>query len=160
MTLLRAMDPAYSTDADIIRAFYPTETIKVTAGNRAKLEGRHAVGDVIDPETGEVYLESGETFTEEKLDQHSCHARQGSRRSSRKIKDALILNSLNEDPTNTHEEALLKIYQRLRPGNPPQLEKARSCSRRSSRTPTAIGWARSAASASTASSIRTSTRRR
>src|SRR3954463_16618439 len=25
MTLLRAMDPAYTTDADIIRAFYPTE---------------------------------------------------------------------------------------------------------------------------------------
>src|SRR5437762_71589 len=39
--------------------------------------------------------------------------------------DALILTSLKEDPTNTHEEALLKIYQRLRPGNPPQLEKAR-----------------------------------
>src|SRR5436190_1680112 len=39
--------------------------------------------------------------------------------------DQLILTSLNEDPTNTHEEALLKIYQRLRPGNPPQLEKDR-----------------------------------
>ena len=26
---------------------------------------------------------------------------------------------------DTHEEALLKIYQRLRPGNPPQLEKAK-----------------------------------
>src|SRR5206468_3254659 len=39
--------------------------------------------------------------------------------------DQLILTSLKEDPTNTHEEALLKIYQRLRPGNPPQLEKAR-----------------------------------
>src|SRR5437762_11411958 len=39
--------------------------------------------------------------------------------------DPLILTSLEEDPTNTHEEALLKIYQRLRPGNPPQLEKAK-----------------------------------
>src|SRR5262249_42159187 len=39
--------------------------------------------------------------------------------------DPLILASLREDPTNTHEEALLKIYQRLRPGNPPQLEKAK-----------------------------------
>src|SRR5207253_2444982 len=37
----------------------------------------------------------------------------------------LILTSLKEDPTNTHEEALLRIYQRLRPGNPPQLEKAK-----------------------------------
>src|SRR6516162_3036514 len=68
MTLLRAMDPAYSTDADIIKAFYPTEDVKVNAHNRAKLKGAIAVGDVIDPETGEVYLESGETFTDEKLD--------------------------------------------------------------------------------------------
>ena len=33
-----------------------------------RLTGRLVVGDVIDPETGEVYLESGETFTPEKLD--------------------------------------------------------------------------------------------
>src|SRR5947208_6615204 len=39
--------------------------------------------------------------------------------------DALIRTSHKEDPTHTHEEALLKIYQRLRPGNPPQLEKAK-----------------------------------
>src|SRR5207248_8805680 len=41
------------------------------------------------------------------------------------LKDNLIVSSLDEDPTNSHEEALLKIYTRLRPGNPPQLEKAR-----------------------------------
>ena len=40
-------------------------------------------------------------------------------------RDPLILQSLQEDPTTDHESALLRIYQRLRPGNPPQLEKAR-----------------------------------
>ena len=40
-------------------------------------------------------------------------------------KDLLILHSLLEDQTTDHESALLRIYQRLRPGNPPQLEKAR-----------------------------------
>ena len=35
-----------------------------------------------------------------------------------------LLNTLADDNTSSHEEALLKIYQRLRPGNPPQLEKA------------------------------------
>src|ERR671927_52659 len=39
MTLLRAMDPAYSTDGDILRAFYPTEAVKLTPANRAKIEG-------------------------------------------------------------------------------------------------------------------------
>jgi DNA-directed RNA polymerase subunit beta len=125
MTLLRAMDPAYSTDADILRAFYPTETIKVNSKDaRAKIKGALAVGDVIDPETGEVYLDSGETFTDEKLDVIFASPVTEVTILT-KVKDPLILASLNEDPTNTHEEALLKIYQRLRPGNPPQLEKAK-----------------------------------
>ncbi len=125
MTLLRAMDPAYSSDADIIRAFYPTETIKVNSKDaRTRIKGAIAVGDVIDPETGEVYLDSGETFTEEKLDVIFASPVTEVTILT-KVKDPLILASLNEDPTNTHEEALLKIYQRLRPGNPPQLEKAK-----------------------------------
>src|SRR5207244_7506905 len=40
-------------------------------------------------------------------------------------KDPIVLNSLVEDGTDSHEAALLKIYTRLRPGNPQQLEKAR-----------------------------------
>src|SRR6267154_5420749 len=39
MTLLRAMDPAYSTDADILGAFYPTETITTSAAHREMIEG-------------------------------------------------------------------------------------------------------------------------
>src|SRR4029450_10207035 len=38
----------------------------------------------------------------------------------------MLLNALTDDGTPTHEEALLRIYQRLRPGNPPQLEKAKA----------------------------------
>ncbi len=38
----------------------------------------------------------------------------------------LLLNALADDGTSSHEEALLRIYQRLRPGNPPQLEKAKA----------------------------------
>src|SRR6184192_4657503 len=34
MTLLRAMDPAYTRDEDILKAFYPTEDVKVTPANR------------------------------------------------------------------------------------------------------------------------------
>src|SRR4051812_18306212 len=54
MTLLRAMDPAYSTDADILKAFYPTEDVPLTKDTWARLKGVKVVGDVIDPETGEV----------------------------------------------------------------------------------------------------------
>lgn len=124
MTLLRAMDPAYSSDADIIKAFYGTEVIKTTPANRAKLEGARVVGDVIDPVTGEIYQESGETLSKEIVDRIYASTLKDVTILI-KPKDELILASLNEDPTSTHEEALLKIYQRLRPGNPPQLEKAK-----------------------------------
>src|SRR5262245_4008759 len=39
MTLLRAMDPAYTSDADIIKAFYPTEDVAAKPENRARLKG-------------------------------------------------------------------------------------------------------------------------
>jgi len=42
------------------------------------------------------------------------------------VADQLILNTLAEDDCENHEHALLKIYLRLRPGNPAQLEKART----------------------------------
>src|SRR2546423_4518437 len=65
MTLLRAMDPTYSSDADILRAFYPTEAVRVTPAHREVIEGSIAAGDVIDPETGEVYVDSGRPLTKE-----------------------------------------------------------------------------------------------
>src|SRR5258705_4192183 len=40
------------------------------------------------------------------------------------VKDELILNSIREDDVDSHEDAMLRIYQRMRPGNPPQKEKA------------------------------------
>src|SRR5262249_4423995 len=113
-----------SSNADILRAFHPTETVRANSANRAKIEDMVAADDVIDPETGEVYLESLGTFTKEVVDKiltagiKEVHV-------LGKLKDDLIRNSLKEAPTTTHEEALLRIYQRLRPGNPPALEKAK-----------------------------------
>src|SRR6476661_5460359 len=47
LTLLRAMSPKYSTDTDIIRVFYETETEKIVDGRSvAKIEGKIAVDDV------------------------------------------------------------------------------------------------------------------
>lgn len=130
MTLLRAMDPEYSSNDAILRAFYPTKQITTTPAHREAIEGTLAVGDVIDPETGEVYVDSGDTFTKEHLDKiYASTVSQvevlQTKGEGGKPLDMVVLNSLKEDPTNTHEEALLRIYQRLRPGNPPQLEKAK-----------------------------------
>jgi DNA-directed RNA polymerase subunit beta len=41
------------------------------------------------------------------------------------VDDQLVLTTLREDTTESHDEALLRIYARLRPGNPPQVKKAK-----------------------------------
>jgi DNA-directed RNA polymerase subunit beta len=144
LTLLRAMDPAFSTDADILRAFYPTEEVAISPDNKELLASGHilAAGDIIDPETGELYLDASAqplTLTPEIVDKiYASSLRSVTIIDDRpgKIKDRIILESLKEEGgtkagqadnlvMRTHEQALLKIYQRLRPGNPPALEKAR-----------------------------------
>jgi len=125
MTLLRAMSPRFSSDDAILKAFYETEDIGTGDPKAAALlEGRIACGDVVDPNTGEVLIESGSTISKTSA-QVLADANLGDIQVLVDTKDPLILQSLQEDPTTDHESALLRIYQRLRPGNPPQLEKAR-----------------------------------
>ncbi len=125
MTLLRAMSPAFTSDDAILRAFYETEEVPSgTKQTAEKLEGRIACGDVVDPMTGEVLVESGSTISKATA-QILADADVGPILVLEEAKDPLILQSLQADPTSDHESALLRIYQRLRPGNPPQLEKAR-----------------------------------
>ena len=136
LTLLRAMDPMYSTTSALIREFHAVETIKLNAKEtRSRLLGdvetsippMIAIDDVIDPETGEVYVDSGKPFTANAVDK-AMLSQLKEVVAMPTPKDAIVLNSLSEDlPSDnaSHEAALLKIYQRLRPGNPAQLEKAR-----------------------------------
>ena len=54
MTLLRAMDPKYSTDADVLRTFYETTVEKIVDGRSAgKLDGKIAVDDIVYPAKSE-----------------------------------------------------------------------------------------------------------
>src|SRR5207253_10414042 len=70
------------------------------------------------------YLDSGGKFTNEVVDKILA-GKVKEVPYLKNPKEQLILASIGDDPTKTHEEALVKIYQRLRPGNPPQLEKAK-----------------------------------
>ncbi len=126
MTLLRAMSPLYSSDEAILQAFYETEDIdSADPKSAAKLEGRVACGDIVDPATGELLIDSGTTISKTSAQILVDAGNLGTIRVLADSKDPLILQSLQEDPTTDHQSALLRIYQRLRPGNPPQLEKAR-----------------------------------
>jgi DNA-directed RNA polymerase subunit beta len=130
VTLLRAMSPKYGTDSDIIRAFYETTVEKIVDGrSAAKIEGKIAVDDIVYPvssdRAGEIIVEAGHKLTKNAAEL-ICTSGVNKVEVMAAPKVPLIFNSLAEDTTSSHEEALLRIYQRLRPGNPPQLEKARA----------------------------------
>ena len=132
VTLLRALDETLSTDQDILRTFYSTKTVKKTKSQTKNafakaITDKIAVGDIVVLKTGEVLVPSGFPIPETAALEISAGDLAEVEVIDATVEelDMLIINSLHEDPTKSHDEALLKIYSRLRPGNPPQLEKAR-----------------------------------
>lgn len=132
VTLVRALEEELGSDQAILRHFYKTKTVKKSPSKSdnafaKQITNRYAVGEIVILKTGEVLVPSGELIDETAAleiavsDLAEVEIIDGDPDDL----DMLILNTLRDDPTNTHEEALLKIYGRLRPGNPVQIEKAR-----------------------------------
>ena len=118
-TFLRAMDEKYGTDEAIVRAFYEVKTLRT----RDLKPETYAAAPIVDPESGEELVRAGCQIGEALTRIRESSLKQADVIS--KLADAIILNTLAEDSSSTHDEALLKIYARLRPGNPVQLDKAR-----------------------------------
>ncbi len=101
------------------------EAIKVS---EAELDGAFAAADIVDPATGEVILEANEEVTprvismaqEKSIDKIEVFFPE------RDEVGSIISQTLKKDPIRTHEEALIEIYRRLRPGDPPTLDSSRS----------------------------------
>ncbi len=130
VTLLRAMDEKLSEDKALIRLFYNVETVKVAVGEvfAEKIAGKYAAEDIVFPagheRAGEIIIDCGRVIAKTSIgDVIDSGLPEISIIPD--TPDPLILNSMAEDGTASHEEALLRIYQRLRPGNPPALEKAK-----------------------------------
>ena len=129
MMLLRALDSEYSSDVQILRAFYKTYEVEIQGGKTsARLDGKIAVGDICYPSDSEhpdeVIVESGSQITKTKADE-ICTSGLKKVEIMDEVRNKLLLNSLDDDKSSSHEEALLLFYRRMRPGNPPQLEKAK-----------------------------------
>ncbi len=137
LTLLRAMDPKLTSDADILKLFNKTKVEKV-AGSRSvsKLEGKVAADDIVYPKgsdrAGEILVEAGGLITRDKSEL-ICTSGLKAVEVMQANKMPLIENSLREDADEarkrtavapSHQDALIRIYQRLRPGNPAALDKA------------------------------------
>jgi DNA-directed RNA polymerase subunit beta len=96
--------------------------------DETELEGAYTVHDIVDPESGEVLLEANEELT----------ARVVTMAQEKQVEfidiffperddiGPVLSQTLKKDPIRSHEEALIEIYRRLRPGDPPTLDSSRS----------------------------------
>ena len=119
-TFLRALDKKYSTTEAIIKEFYTIEN----GEGRPSFSRRYYAADADHRRRERRRAGQGR-----RADRRGAATRSRPRASRAstcvtKVTDPLILNTLAEDTAESHENALLKIYARLRPGNPPQLDKA------------------------------------
>ena len=127
-TFLRCLDESISSTDAILSLFYEVKELKPD-----ELRAEHwAAQSIIDTETGEELVSVGRQLGEDALDKIR---ESGLSKISVIVNaaDPLILNTVAEEKLDQFAEvaqsefeaALLKIYTRLRPGNPPQIEKAK-----------------------------------
>jgi DNA-directed RNA polymerase subunit beta len=135
--LLRAMSPAYGTTEEILRLFYPTKKVPLNKLTPTMW----AVKPLIDEESGEIIVKAGAQISDKVSVVQGAYAAPKAKSTKKKtkakkatkqievideVRDVLILNTLAQDDIESHEQALLKFYMRLRPGNPPNKEKAKA----------------------------------
>ena len=122
--LLRTL--GYSTNADIFRAFNCIQELKINSKEINNAIGSTIVEDIIDHETGEIFMEGGAELNQESLDELK-KAKIKSIEIVNPNKDfhsMMLLNTMIKDPSKNTEEALNIVYQLLRSGEPPNLETA------------------------------------
>ncbi len=92
------------------------------------LERAFFIGDVVDLDTGEVIFEANDLVPEdieERMDGRN-HTTVEVFFPDWELTGSTISNTLGKDTTKNSKEALIEIYRRMRPGDPPTLESARS----------------------------------
>jgi len=92
------------------------------------LEGAFVAADVVDTNTGEILLESNTELTAEKLSKmlEAGVAEVHVFFPERDDVGTVISATLRRDSVKTPQEALIEIYRKLRPGDPPTLDTATS----------------------------------
>lgn len=127
--LLKAM--GFEPSSAIIKLFHRTEVIEI--GSRASkkdasIVGRFVAEDVVSRETGEIILEAGSAVTETALERMKSQkvAKIAVVEKEGNLEEDVILKTIEKDPTHTQEEALKRLYNLMRPGDPPNAETAKA----------------------------------
>jgi len=102
--------------------------VEWVASDLAELEVAHTVMDVVDPETGEVMVEAGGALTAELITELTGRGVEHFELVFPEREDVgvVLLETLAKDAVKTQGEALIEIYRRLRPGDPPTAESSKN----------------------------------
>ena len=120
--LLRGM--GFSADGEVLALFREEEEIEITDDALGRYLGAE---DVVNKRNGEILADGHKEITEEVLEALKSSA-------FKKIKvlegpaandPGILENTLRKDPSENEEDALTRIYNLLRPGDPPNIETAR-----------------------------------
>jgi DNA-directed RNA polymerase subunit beta len=102
--------------------------LKQVAVARDDVLGRFLARDVVDAQTGEVVAECGQEVTTELLEKFPEHGVESfqvlSGPDNREVFE--VRETLLKDATRGTDEALVEIYRRMRPGDPPTLESTKA----------------------------------
>ncbi|HYE08354.1 MAG TPA: DNA-directed RNA polymerase subunit beta [Planctomycetota bacterium] len=122
---LRAMSKDFGTTEAILRHFFKTEVISLSSRSaKDKAVGKIIAKDIRVKDADEPLAKACETLTESAFENLKNLAVGEVEVITDTVKpDDILLNTLREDEATTHEEALLRIYRRLRPGNPTDAQK-------------------------------------
>jgi DNA-directed RNA polymerase subunit beta len=126
--LLKAL--GYTNAKDILDLFYATEAIELGSGRSQKdlsLEGRVVAEDVVDTETGEILIETNDELTVDKIKDLAKAGIKEIKLFRIALQDEadVIRNTLKKDSSTGEDDALSRIYNLLRPGEPPRSETAK-----------------------------------
>jgi DNA-directed RNA polymerase subunit beta len=92
----------------------------------SELDGAITAADVVDTSTGEIFLEANQELTADKLQKMAAAGIASVEVFFPERDDVgnIITNTLRRDSVRKPEEALIEIYRKLRPGDPPTLDTA------------------------------------
>ncbi|MGE5293247.1 MAG: DNA-directed RNA polymerase subunit beta [Solirubrobacterales bacterium] len=117
---LRAISPDYGSTESILKLFFPVKSVPTS-----KLTSTMwAASQIVDTMTGEILVEAGQQLGEKVAVIQQSDIKKVD--VIEDVRDTIVMNTLAQDDCPGHEQALLKFYMRLRPGNPPNQEKAQA----------------------------------
>ena len=122
---LRCFSSELSSNAKLVQQFYPVEQVEVDAvANWESVQAKLAAEDIVDSETGELVVAAGDPIGQAEFEMLRSLAIGKVRVVDASI-DPMMLDTVRTDETTTQDEALVRFHERMRPGYPSDLGKAK-----------------------------------